>query len=50
IVREFAHAVHAKKGSAVYIKRTEPGSHWDGLIDLWFEGDCDDWVRDLGSR
>ena len=51
LVRDFARIVHANKGSVILInKGTLPASEWNGIIDYWVEGDCDEWVRDLKTR
>ena len=51
LVREFAKAVHVKKGRVIFVNRTKPSeSTWNDFIDDWVEMDCDDWVSDLRSR
>ena len=51
LVKDFAKAVHAKKGVVIFINKSElRKSEWENVIDYWVEGDCDLWVDDLKSR
>ena len=52
LVREFAKAVHNRKGGrVVFVNRTKPSeSIWNDFIDDWVSMDCDDWVTDLRTR
>ncbi|KAI9807430.1 MAG: hypothetical protein M1833_000175 [Piccolia ochrophora] len=54
LVREFAKAVHARKGGkgkVVFVNNTKPSeSVWSDVIDYWINMDCDTWVNDLHER
>ncbi|KAH0548019.1 hypothetical protein GP486_008239 [Trichoglossum hirsutum] len=52
MVREFAKAVHARRGrKVILVNRTKPAeSVWSNFIDYWISMDCDEWVADLRQR
>lgn len=54
LVKEFAKAVHGKKGpkrKVIFVNLSKPPSSiWNDVIDYWVEMDCDEWVRDLRVR
>jgi NAD-dependent SIR2 family protein deacetylase len=51
MVKEFARAVHARRGKVVFVNNTKPSeSIWGDVIDYWVEWDCDAWVEDLRRR
>jgi len=51
LVKDFAKAVHANKGTVILINKGELGkSEWGNVIDYWVEGDCDEWIHDLKTR
>ena len=46
VVREFAKAVHAKKGGlVVFINLTPPSKEWEDVIDIHIQGETDAWVE-----
>lgn len=45
VVREFAKAVHAKKGLVVFINLTPPTKEWEDVIDVHIQGETDAWVN-----
>ena len=45
VVREFAKAVHAKKGLVVFINLTPPSKEWEEFIDIHIAGETDVWVK-----
>ena len=49
LVREFAKSVHARgggRGKVVFVNLSRPAeSMWRGVIDMWVDMDCDEWVR-----
>lgn len=44
VVREFAKAVHARKGLVVFVNLTPPSREWEGIIDIHVAGETDAWV------
>jgi len=45
LVKEFAKAVHAKKGSVIFVNATSPSREWEGVIDVHVHGETDRWVE-----
>lgn len=45
LVKEFAKAVHAKKGLVVFVNATPPSKEWEGVIDYHVHGETDRWVE-----
>lgn len=45
LVKDFAKAVHAKKGLVVFVNATPPSKEWDGIIDVHVHGTTDRWVE-----
>lgn len=47
LVKEFAKAVHSRKGKVIFVNLSRPAeSAWKEVIDYWVEMDCDTWARD----
>jgi len=44
VVREFAKAVHARKGLVVFVNLTPPTKEWEDIIDIHVAGETDAWV------
>ncbi len=47
VVREFAKAVHAKKGLVVFVNLTPPSKEWEDVIDIHIQGETDRWVESV---
>ena len=45
IVKNFARAVHARKGLVVFVNATPPSKEWEGVIDVHVHGETDKWVE-----
>ena len=45
LVKQFAKAVHAKKGLVVFVNATPPSKEWEGVIDVHVHGETDRWVE-----
>jgi len=51
MVKEFAAAVHTRKGLVVFINNTSPAeSVWGDVIDYHVSMDCDSWVADVRAK
>ncbi|MCJ1440820.1 MAG: hypothetical protein MMC23_001306 [Stictis urceolatum] len=49
LVKQFAKIVHSRKrGQVIFVNNTAPSeSVWGGVIDIWIEVDCDEFVASL---
>ena len=45
VVKAFAKAVHARKGTVVFVNATPPTKEWEGVIDIHVHGETDVWVH-----
>ncbi|ORY33970.1 DHS-like NAD/FAD-binding domain-containing protein [Naematelia encephala] len=45
LVKDFAKAVHAKKGLVVFVNATPPSREWEGVIDVHIHGETDPWAE-----
>ena len=45
VVKAFAKAVHARKGTVVFVNATPPSKEWEGVIDVHVQGETDVWVE-----
>lgn len=47
LVKDFAKVVHGgkKRGLVVFVNATPPSKEWEGIIDVYIEGETDKWVE-----